>query len=96
MMQRIGLDSNFVKIRVNQMSEMDKIQKLNVYGKVCPMPAAETRQALKKMQSGEILEVEGDFECAAENVVKMAEKNDGAVLSVEHSADHFKVVIKKK
>jgi tRNA 2-thiouridine synthesizing protein A len=78
------------------MVEPERVIKLNVFGKVCPMPAAETRQALRNMNSGDFLEVEGDFECAAENVAKIAEKNDGNVLSIEHNTNYYKVIIKKK
>ncbi len=69
--------------------------KLDTTGKVCPLPAAETRKEIKKMLSGQVLEVRGDFECAAENVKLMAEKNGGQILAVETGKNYFKVVIKK-
>ncbi|MHA1340967.1 MAG: sulfurtransferase TusA family protein [Promethearchaeota archaeon] len=69
--------------------------KLNVTGKVCPLPAAETRKALKKMDSGQILEIEGDFEPALENVIKMAEKNGAKVLEKEKKENYFRCVVKK-
>jgi tRNA 2-thiouridine synthesizing protein A len=71
------------------------IESLNLNGKVCPMPAAETRKVLKKMQAGEKIEIFGDFEPAIENVIKMAEKNKGIVLESEQKSNYFRVLIKK-
>ncbi len=69
--------------------------KLDTTGWVCPVPAAETRKKLRTMQPGQVLEVVGDFECAADNIQNMAEKNGGQVLGVETGKNHFKVIIKK-
>ncbi len=69
--------------------------KLDTTGWVCPVPAAETRKKLRNMQPGQVLEVVGDFDCAAENIKNIAEKNGGQVLGVETSKNFFKVMIKK-
>ncbi|HMF33601.1 MAG TPA: sulfurtransferase TusA family protein [Candidatus Lokiarchaeia archaeon] len=69
--------------------------KLDVTGEVCPMPAADTRKTMRNLSSGQILEVVGDFECAAENIRNMAEKNGGEVLTEETAKNYFRVVIKK-
>ncbi|MHA1731829.1 MAG: sulfurtransferase TusA family protein [Promethearchaeota archaeon] len=69
--------------------------KLDVRGKVCPIPAAETRKVLRGMETGEVLEIEGDFREAAVNVEKMALKNGGEVLSKETRGDFFRLVVKK-
>ncbi len=59
------------------------------------MPAAETRKKLRTMLPGQVLEVVGDFECAADNIKIMAEKNGGQVLGIETCKNFFKVTIKK-
>jgi TusA-related sulfurtransferase len=69
--------------------------KLDTTGAVCPIPAAETRKKLRGMKPGQVLEVTGDFDCAAENIKNIAEKNGGQVLGVETGNNFFKVVIKK-
>ena len=69
--------------------------KLDTTGWVCPIPAAETRKKLQVMQPGQLLEVRGDFESAALNIKKMAEKNGGQVLSIETGKNFFKIIIKK-
>ncbi len=57
--------------------------KVDANKKVCPMPAALTRKALKKMKSKEIVEIIGDFDLAMENVINMVVKNNGKVLEQE-------------
>ncbi|OLS12194.1 MAG: SirA family protein [Promethearchaeota archaeon CR_4] len=69
--------------------------RLDTTGQVCPMPAAETRKQIRKMEPGQVLEVTGDFECAAENIKLMAEKNGGQVIGVEMGKNYFKVIVKK-
>jgi TusA-related sulfurtransferase len=50
---------------------------------------------MRALTSGQILEVTGDFECAADNIQNMAEKNGGEVLVKETAKNYFRVVIKK-
>jgi len=69
--------------------------KLDVNGEVCPIPAAETRRMLRKMDSGKTLEVIGDFDQAILNVINMAEKNGAEVIEKENRSDYFRVVVKK-
>lgn len=69
---------------------------LDVNGTVCPIPAANTRKFLRKMERGKILEIVGDFEPALVNVIKMAEKNGAEILEQESKTDFFRVVVKKK
>jgi TusA-related sulfurtransferase len=69
-------------------------KRLDVNGKVCPVPAAETRRMLKIMQPGQVLEVVGDFEPALENVINIAIKNGAEVLEKESHPNFFRVVLK--
>ena len=70
--------------------------KLDATGTVCPIPAANTRNFLRKMESGETLKIIGDFEPALVNVINMAEKNGAEILEQESKTDFFRVIIKKK
>jgi tRNA 2-thiouridine synthesizing protein A len=45
------------------MSEID--QKIDITGKVCPYTLIDTRDALKKLRAGQVLEALVDFEPAA-------------------------------
>jgi TusA-related sulfurtransferase len=62
---------------------------------VCPMPAAETKKALKTMVSGDKMEIIGDFEPACMNVENMAKKNGAEVLEKESKQNYFRVLIRK-
>lgn len=70
--------------------------KVDANKKVCPMPAALTRKALKKMKSKEIMEIIGDFDPALENVITMVAKNGGKVLEQEKKENFFRVVAEKQ
>ncbi len=70
-------------------------ERLDLNGRVCPMPAALVRKSLKRMESGQILEATGDFDPALENVILMAEKNGGTVLEKEVAENYYRIVIKK-
>lgn len=74
---------------------MPKHLQLDANGLVCPLPAAETRKTLRAMQAGDILEVDGDFPPAIENVIRMAEKMGGKILEKESTENFFHVVIVK-
>jgi tRNA 2-thiouridine synthesizing protein A len=47
--------------------------KLKLDGLVCPLPVARTKKKLNEMQSGEILEVSGDFGESGENIKRYVE-----------------------
>ena len=70
-------------------------ESLNLNGKVCPMPAALTKKKLNQMETGQILEVYGDFELALENITTIAEKNGGKVLETETKKDFYRAFIEK-
>jgi tRNA 2-thiouridine synthesizing protein A len=46
----------------------DKVHKLDISGKVCPMTFVYTKLSLEKMDSGDILELTLDFPAAVKNV----------------------------
>ena len=75
---------------------MSSHTQLDATGMVCPLPAAETRKALKIMQLGETLEVKGDFPQAVENIVRMAEKMKAEIIEKESAEEFYRVLIRKK
>ena len=62
--------------------------KLDVFNKVCPMPAALTRKAVQKMAPGQTIEIEGDFCPAIENVIHMLKKNNAEILEITDVCSH--------
>ena len=63
----------------------DKVQTLDIRGKICPLTFVYTKLTLEKMKSGEILEVMLDFPAAVENVPASCKRqNIGELLDVNH------------
>jgi len=74
--------------------EKNKIQKLDIRGKVCPLTFVYTKLALEKMRPTEILEVMLDFPAAAENVPASCKRqNIGELLDVKHVDNEKKIWI---
>ena len=69
--------------------------RLDVFNKVCPMPAAMTRNEVLKLESGQIIEIEGDCSFASDNVIRMIEKYGAEVLEQETGNDYFRIRARK-
>ncbi|MFX1390745.1 MAG: sulfurtransferase TusA family protein [Promethearchaeota archaeon] len=74
---------------------MTEIRKLDCSGLVCPMPVARTKRILLEMQSGEILEVVGDYAEAGENIKRYIDKRDDKILEYKTEGEHYYLKIEK-
>ena len=74
---------------------MPEIYKLECSGLVCPMPVAQTKKQMKKMDSGDILEVSGDFCEAGENIKRYVESHGGGVLEFINDGKNYYLKIQK-
>ncbi len=75
-------------------NKLDKFQKLDIRGKVCPMTFVYTKLTLEKMNSGEILEVTLDFPAAAKNVPTSCKRqNLGELIDIKNIDNEKKVWI---
>ena len=74
---------------------MTENYKLDLSGLVCPLPVARTKRKLKEMQSGDILEVKGDFAEAGENIKRYLEKVDDQLLEIKFDGELYSAKIKK-
>jgi tRNA 2-thiouridine synthesizing protein A len=74
---------------------MTKIQKLDCSGLVCPMPVAKTKRKLLEMESGDILEVTGDFAEAGHNIKRYLEKHQDRLLEFKVDGEDYYVKIEK-
>jgi tRNA 2-thiouridine synthesizing protein A len=70
-------------------------QKIDLSGLVCPLPVAKVKRILMEMQSGDILEVIGDFAEAGENIKRYLEKVDDKLLEIKFNGEHFYAKIQK-
>ena len=71
------------------------IEKLDVKGKMCPMPVAFTKRKLESMASGQLLEVVGEGELEFDNVQRWVKNNGHEVVESAKSGVEFKVLIRK-
>jgi len=67
---------------MKQVVIINKSYTLNCNGLVCPLPVARTKKKLSEMESGDILEVTGDFGESGENVKRYVEKHGDSVLEL--------------
>lgn len=74
---------------------MSSQYKLDCSGLVCPMPVAKTKRKLRSLESGEILEVSGDFCEAGENIKRFVEKHGDEVLEFRAKGDNYYLKIQK-
>lgn len=74
---------------------MSKSQKLDCTGLVCPLPVARTKRRLLEMESGDILEVIGDFAESGENIKRYIEKNTDKLLEFKVEGENYYLKIEK-
>ena len=72
-----------------------EIQKLDVKGKMCPIPVAFTKRKLESMISGQLLEVVGEGELEFDNIQRWVKNNGHEVVETSKSENEFRIIIKK-
>lgn len=72
------------------------IEKLDVRGKMCPLPVAFTKRKLDAMASGQLLEVTGEGELEFDNVQRWVKNQGHEVVEASRSGGEFKVLVKKR
>ena len=71
-------------------------EKLDVKGKMCPMPVAFTKRKLESMASGQLLEVVGEGELEFDNIQRWVKNNGHEVVEASKSDGEFRVLIRKR
>jgi tRNA 2-thiouridine synthesizing protein A len=71
------------------------LEKLDVKGKMCPMPVAFTKRKLESMAAGQLLEVVGEGELEFENIQRWVKNNGHEVVETSKSENEFRIIIKK-
>lgn len=74
--------------------EKDEI-KISTIGLNCPKPLIETRKALNKMQSGQILVVEGNHDVSLKEIPDAVRDTGDEILSVDNLDGKWIIRIKK-
>ncbi len=73
---------------------MDEV-KISTLGMNCPKPLVETRKALRKMQVGQVLVVEGDHNVSKDEIPKAMQDTGDEVLSVDQQGNKWIIKIRK-
>jgi tRNA 2-thiouridine synthesizing protein A len=73
-----------------------EIEKLDVKGKMCPMPVAFTKRKLEGMASGQLLEVVGEGALEFDNIQRWVKSNGHEVVDASQSGAEFTLLIKKR
>jgi tRNA 2-thiouridine synthesizing protein A len=71
-------------------------ERLDVKGKMCPMPVAFTKRKLESMTSEDLLEVVGEGELEFDNILRWVKNNGHEVVEASKSSTEFKVLIRKR
>lgn len=79
----------------SELKKMVDSRKLDCAGLVCPMPVAKTKRQLLEMESGDIIEVTGDFAEAGENIKRYIEKHDDKLLEFKVEGENYYLKIEK-
>jgi len=69
---------------------------LNAIGKMCPMPVLMTKKQLRKMTSGQTLEVISSDKGAIKDIPAMLRKIGDELLETKEEGDNVIFIIKKK
>ncbi len=72
------------------------LEKLDVKGKMCPLPVAFTKRKLESMIVGQLLEVVGEGALEFDNVQRWAKNKGHEVVESSKTEEEFRIVIKKR
>jgi tRNA 2-thiouridine synthesizing protein A len=72
------------------------IEKLDVKGKMCPLPVAFTKRKLDAMVSGQRLEVTGEGQLEFDNIQRWVKNQGHEVVDASMVDGEFRLVIKKR
>jgi tRNA 2-thiouridine synthesizing protein A len=74
---------------------MSKTHNIDLNGLVCPLPVAKTKKKLNELQTGDILQAEGDFVESGENIKRYVEQQGHKVLEFKVNKENYLIKIEK-
>ena len=69
--------------------------KVDVRGETCPVPLVETRKALRKAVSGDLIEIIGTNPSSRKEIPMAAEALSVKIVSDEQTGNEWKIVLQK-
>jgi tRNA 2-thiouridine synthesizing protein A len=73
-----------------------RVEKLDVRGKMCPLPVAFTKRKLEAMAFDQLLEVTGEGELEFDNIQRWVKSQGHEVVQTQKTGSEFKILIKKQ
>lgn len=71
------------------------VETLDCIGLYCPEPLFQTREAMDKVEVGDVVEVLADDPAAEEDLTRFAKRAGHEVLLIEEDDDHKRFLIRK-
>ncbi len=71
------------------------VEKLDVKGKMCPIPVALTKRRLAEMQTGQTLEITGEGELEFDNIQRWLKNNEYKIVKASKNDNEFKISVTK-
>lgn len=71
------------------------MEKLDVRGKICPLPLFYAKKKLSEMKPGEELEIIADDMTAKETIPKWSKLHEHEVVSLEEEGDFFRIIVRR-
>jgi len=69
--------------------------RITTMGMNCPKPLIETRKALRKLEKGQVLVVEGDHKISKDEIPQAMEDTGDEVVSIEEKGPNWVITIRK-
>ncbi|MDR0797346.1 MAG: sulfurtransferase TusA family protein [Nitrososphaerota archaeon] len=70
-------------------------EKLDVKGKMCPIPVALTKRKLTEIQTGQTLEITGEGELEFDNIHRWLKTNGYKIVAASKNSNEFKISVMK-
>ncbi|MCX9011897.1 MAG: sulfurtransferase TusA family protein [Candidatus Methanoperedens sp.] len=71
------------------------MEKLDVRGKICPLPLFYVKRKISEMKPGEELEVIADDTTAKETIPKWSRLHEHEIIRIEDEGGFFRVVVRR-
>lgn len=71
------------------------MEKLDVRGKICPLPLFYAKKKLSEMKAGEELEIIADDVTAKETIPKWCKLHEHEIIRIEDEGDSFRIIVRR-
>ncbi|MBE0521824.1 MAG: sulfurtransferase TusA family protein [Candidatus Methanoperedenaceae archaeon] len=72
------------------------MEKLDVRGKVCPLPLFYAKRKISEMKPGEEIEIIADDLTAKETIPKWSKLHNHEIVSMENEGKNFRIIIRAR